>query len=874
MKQFTYLILPFCIMLSASSWSQTTVRGTVTASEGEPLIGVNILEAGTANGTVSDIDGTYAITVGSDASLVFSYTGFTTQTLSVDGRSEINIILEEGIGLEEVVVTALGISREKKSITYAAQNADVEDIREARPLNVVNGLSGKVAGISVARSGSGVGGASKVLLRGNRSIAGNSQPLYVVDGVTMGGGIENLSPDDIESITVLKGANAGAIYGNRANNGVIIVTTKMGRGQEGYAVDLNTTYMAASPIYLNDFQNEYGQGSGGVFNEHGERSWGPRLDGSQKPHWSNDPNWPATTSPYSANTEGKTSDFFQTGHNFATNLGISTRTENTRSYFSYTFTDAAGIIPGNALESHNISVRMNTKLLDRLTLDTKVNYIRTKRDNIVAQGGGYENPIRALYKMPANIQTEDVSAYEFIDNEGLNKQHFWRPGENHPSNPYWAINNITHDHLEERVIGLISLKYDITDDFSIMARSSIDRDNFHGTQRYSTDSYIIADNGFYRTRDDRGYEWNSDVLLNYQQDFTADLSLDVSAGANVRRNERGRITGNSGGRDSPLNVPNLFSFGNSSNITAAESFSTREVQSVYGFATVGWKDAIYLDVTARNDWSSTLKSDNRSFFYPSAGLTIVASDLWQDRPQWLSFLKLRGSYAEVGNDTGPFQTARAANISGGGTGGFLQLSTTIPIENLLPEKTTSTEVGADIRLFQNRLGIDFTYYKSNSTDQLFAVFVPIASGASNVFLNGADIENRGIEAVITGTIVETPKFSWDVTLNYANNESEVIEIAEGFDQLNIGGASFLAQFRLIEGQPWGDSYSRGFARDEQGRVIVEADGLPRVTPGLDVQVSNFNPDFLAGVRNSLSFGNFNFNFLIDIREGGTVVSNT
>ncbi|NND08516.1 MAG: SusC/RagA family TonB-linked outer membrane protein, partial [Saprospiraceae bacterium] len=605
------------------------------------------------------------------------------------------------------------------------------------------------------------------------------------------------------------------------------------------------------------------------------------LDGSQKPHWSNDPNWPATTSPYSANVNGKKSDFFQTGHNFATNLGISTRTENTQSYFSYTYTDAEGIVPNNALESHNLSVRMNTKLLDKFSLDTKVNYIRINRENILHEGSVYENPISALYRMPVNIQTEDVRVYEFTDNEGLNKQHFWQPGINAPGNAYWALNNISHDHLEERLIGLISLKYDITDDFSILARSSIDRDNFHGTEHFATDSYIIADRGFYRTRDNRGFEWNSDVLLNYQRDLAFDLSLDVIAGGAVRSNERGEIIGNSGGRRSPLNVPNLFSFGNTSNITVSESFSRTAIQSLYGFATMVWKNAIYLDISGRNDWSSTLKSDNRSFFYPSVGVSVVASDLMATTPSWLSLLKLSASYAEVGNDTDPFQTVRAAEVHDGGTNGFLQLATTIPNANLLPEKTSSAEMGLEVQLFQNRMGFDLTYYKSNSTNQLFSIPLPITSGANGIFLNGADIQNQGIELVIHSGMIRSSRFNWDLTLNYAANKSEVKEIAEKLDRLKLGGGSALAQLWLIEGRPWGDIYARGFVRDEQGRVIVEFregslrfNGLPSVTNGFDVQVGNYNPDFLAGMRNSFSFGDFNFNFLIDIREGGNLISST
>jgi len=346
----------------------------------------------------------------------------------------------------------------------------------------------------------------------------------------------------------------------------------------------------------------------------------------------------------------------------------------------------------------------------------------------------------------------------------------------------------------------------------------------------------------------------------------------VTLGANIRRNEFAR-TRVGIGRDSPLNVPNLFAIGNFGNITADEEFTKKEVQSLFGFATIGWKNAIFLDITGRNDWSSTLKPDNWSFFYPSIGLTAVVNDL-VTLPDWWTFLKARVNYAEVGNDTDPYRVSRAANVTGGGNAGFLALSTTIPADVLLPEKTSSTEFGLDLRFFNNRLGLDFTWYQMNSTDQLFQQSIPTPSGASSVFLNGADIENTGFELTISATPVQSSDFRWDIFVNYAANNSKVIKLAAGLDVLNIGGASFLRQFRLVEGQPWGDVYSRGFARTASGAVIIEYDGTPRTTPGLDVQVANFNPDFLMGIGNTFSYKNLSLSFLIDIRSGGTIVSNT
>ncbi len=878
MKRKFHYFLTFMALLCIQGMiaQNKTVTGTVTdASDDSPLPGANVLVQGTTTGAQTDFDGNYSIQASEGDVLIFTYIGMKSQTATVGSSDTINIFMaEDASQLDEVVVTALGITRKKKSLTYAAEIVSTEELTEARSLNVLDGISGKVSGISVTRTGGGVGAESKVLLRGNRSINGSSQPLYVVDGVPMNSDISNISPDDIESITVLKGANAAALYGSRANNGVIVVTTKLGKiGGKAFSIDINTGYTMATPIYLNNFQNEYGQGFDGVYLQGANRSWGPQFDGSSVAHWSNDPEFPSATTTYSGNPNNKTSDFFRTGHVTATNVGVTTNSETTNAYFSYTFTDAGGIVPGNDLSSNNFNIRIRSKLLDKLTLDTKLNYIREETDYALEGGEGYQNPIRALYKVPSNIKSEDAKQFEFTDAGGLVKQHFWTPNNNAPGNPYWNLNNIVNDIVEERVIGLVSLGYEITPNLNLLVRTSLDRFNFTQQYRWSTDSYIIADNGWYRVVDRKGFEWNSDFLLNYNNTFSDDFSLNASVGGNIRKNENSRVTVNPS-RSNSLNVPNLFSLGNTSVIGASEAFAQKEVHSLYGVATFGYKDAIFLDVTARNDWSSALTSENRSFFYPSVGLTVVASDLMESTPDWLSLFKLRGSYAEVGNDTNPYQTVRAARITGGGNNGFLQPSTTIPNENLLPESTTSTEIGLDARFFGNRLGVDFTYYKSNSRDQLFSVSLPIASGATSLFVNGADIENKGVELTLTGSPIRTQNFNWDVTFNFAKNTSEVLEIAEGLDELNIGGASFLSQFKLVVGNPFGDIYSRGFARDEQGRVLVGDDGIPKVTSGLDVQVGNFNPDWMGGIRNSFTYKNLNLSFLIDIRQGGTIVNNT
>ena len=854
-----------------------TVSGKVTSQDdGSPIPGVNVIIKGTSQGTATDFQGKYSLTVpGPGTVLIFSYIGYVTVEEEVGNRTVIDVSMATDVTqLGEVVVTAFGIEKEKKAITYAAQNVETQEITAARPLNIMEGLSGKVAGLSVTRAGTGVGSAAKVVLRGNRSIAGSSQPLYVIDGVVVGGSIANLSPDDIESITVLKGANAAALYGSRANNGVIVVTTKKGTRGKDFGVTLNTSYMAASPIILTDFQNEYGQGNGGVYGEHANKSWGPKMDGSMKPHWSNDPNWPEPMTDYSPQPDN-VKDFFRTGHNAAVNLGISTSSDNSNAYFSYTFTDAGGVVPSNDLTSHNLNVRYSANIAKKLILDSKVNYIRTLIDNQLATGENFTNPIRGAFRMPRNIKTKDAEIFEFIDDQGQLRQHYWVPGNNGNGNQYWTINRNLRENLNERVLGLISLKYNFTDYLSLLVRSAIDRSNWQNTTKYYNDTYIVADDGFYQLYMGNSYEWNSDFLLNFNKQFGEDWNVDASFGGNIRNNKTVWLRSNTDARKSPLNLPNLFSIANTAFVTAGEEYSRKQVQSLYGFATIGWKNAVFLDITGRNDWSSTLPKDNWSYFYPSVGLTVVLSDLLNTNPSFLSYLKVRGSYAKVGNDTSPYRSARLAIVDASkGKKGFMKFEKTIPANSLRPESTTSTEIGLDAKFFNNRLGIDFTWYKSNSTDQLFRVSVPIGSGASNIFINAGNIENKGVELVLNGVIIQGQKFNWDMTVNWSKNTSTVVEIAEGLDNLPLAGASFLGTMKLIEGNPWGDIYSRGFKRDDQGRVIVASDGTPMVTPGKDTKVSNFTPDWLGGIRNSFSYGAFDLSFLIDIRQGGTVSSLT
>lgn len=868
--------LSLLLLVTVVAQGQSSVTGTVTDAEnGDPLPGVNVVIQGSSSGTITDINGQYSIQAENDAILVFSFIGYTSTESVLNGRSVVDVdMLIDITSLQEVVVTAFGLEREKKSLTYSAQTVKLDGIAEARPnQNMVNGLQGKVAGLSIQTVGSGVTGGSKVILRGNRSVNGNSQVLYVLDGVPLAGDISDLSPDDVESMSVLKGANAAALYGSRANNGVIIVTTK--KGKSGFNVSVNHTTTIDKAIILQDFQNEFGQGSAGTYLPNSTFTWGPRLDGSQVTHWSPDPSFPNATYAYEAHPDN-VKDFFETGRSLATNISISNATENSSTYFSYTHDDREGIVSGNELTRHNVNLRIENKLSEKFTFSGKLNFIRSVIDNQLSTGENFANPIRHAYRLPRNISTAEASNFEYIDPSGAPRQHYWLPRDNGGANPYWTINRNLNRTTGDRVIGFASLSYELTEGLNVMVRSALDRTNSFRENRLFNDSYIIADNGRYDAISRDAHEWNTDFLVSYEKDL-GDLSFNVNFGGNARRENQNRLTSTTdrGG----FFVPNVFAISNAVSFRSNQYLFKRNVNSIYAFGQLGYLGALYLDVSFRNDWSSTLPSENASFSYPSVGLSAVISEL-VDMPTAVSFLKLRANYAQVGNDTDPFKLSRIVNLSGG----FLQLSSQQPNPNLKPESTKSIELGFDARFAGDRVAVDFTYYKTNSEDQLFAQDVPQGSGIAQRFLNGGDIQNNGVELVISGTILQGSDFTWDVGFNFAKNTSKVVKLAEGIDQLNYG-ADFLRSFRLDVGEKWGNIYSRGFQRDASGNVIVHnamindttanpLAGVPIITPGLDVVIGNFNPDWTGGIRNSFQYKNFNANFIIDIRSGGEIVSLT
>ncbi|WP_276361587.1 SusC/RagA family TonB-linked outer membrane protein [Daejeonella sp. H1SJ63] len=846
------------------------VRGKITDSKGETLPGVSVRVKGTTIGTSTDIDGRYSLNVSDNAILVISYIGYLSKEVAVSGRNSIDIVLEVSTAsLNEVVVTALGIEREKRSLTYSTQAISTEELSEARELNVTTSLQGKVPGISISSAGTGVGASNRIVLRGNRSISGDSQPLYVIDGVPIIGDPSDISPDNIASLNVLKGPNAAALYGSAAQNGVIIIETKKGK-TGAVNLSLNQTTQIMSPIHTIPFQNEYGQGIGGVYQKNTESSWGPKMTGQAVDTWSirpEDAGKQYSFSPQPNNVK----DAFQMGYNTATNIIASVGSENIQGMFTYTRTDAAGIVDGNKLGRNNMAVRLTAQLTKRLKLDTKVDYMQQViNDNLVEDINNF-NPAKQIYMLPRNIRTEDAKNYTYTNSAGIVLQNFWTPGSTLGLNPYFLINRASNISPRERTIGMASLTYDIAKDLKFMARVSFDKVMNSNEEKLSRDFYARALNGRYTVSSGKSSLFNSDALLSYNKKVNEDWNFNINLGGNIRNDRNSSLSSNTG---VGMIVPDFWTLSNTlDGITSNNPGPNIDVHSAYAFANIGWRNAIFLDITGRNDWSSTLPKANRSYFYPSVGLSVILSDLIE-MPEFLSFAKLRGSWAKVGSGGPAYMLNRTATFSPGGNNGYLQLSSTLPNTDLRPEETKSLEYGIDLSFFNDRIGFNVTGYKTNTVNQLFTVALPPGSGASQFFTNGGDVENKGVELGLTGIPLKTANFKWENSLTFSRNQNLVNKLNDERPKLIVGSDQSFRDFVVVQGQPFGQIFSIGWRRDANGNVIVGSNGVPLNSGTRSLSVANAIPDWMGGFSNTFSFKNLNLSFLIDHRQGGTALSVT
>lgn len=870
MKKYLFLFGVLLYGCSLGVNAQASVRGTVTRSDGEPIIGANVIELGSNNGTVTDLDGNYQLKVGPNGILEFTYTGYVSQKFTVGNQTIINVTLAEGVALSEIIVTALGISRERKSLSYAAQTIQGGQLTQVRDANFVNTLQGKVAGLVVTSASSGVGGATRVNLRGNRSIQSSNNALFVVDGVPVdnstpgqvgndfGGyngsdGVANINPDDIESINVLKGAAASVLYGSRAANGVILITTKKGSAG-AISVDVNSGAQFDAPLTLPHLQNEYGQGNGGVFGARASASWGPKMNNQAVIDWTGKAQGMV---PQPNNVSG----FFQIGTSFNNSVGIKGGSEKVQSYFSFTNNQVSGIVPGNTLDRNTINLRISTNLSKKFSTDAKVTYVNQILNNKL-RSGEESSEVMNLYKAPRSIRIEDMQNYE--SEAGVPT--YWTSSSIY-MNPYWTINRTSADEERTRTTGLVSATYQINDDIKVLARVSLDQFTDKGENTFYNNTLLFAWlGGTYQKSFRQVQERNSELLLIGNKKLNNKVKLSYTFGiADVARKSDFTQTSANG-----LLVPNKFDLGFARNLAVGTGFIERDLHSVFGSVQVSLNDYLYFDVTARNDWSSTLPAPH-SYFYPSLGLTAVLSDI-VELPSFINFAKLRGSYTRVGNDAAPYLLTQTYSFSQGGVGGFINRDATQAFGELKPELTTSLEFGFDGRFFDNRMGFDVTFYKTNSVNQLLSLPLPPASGFSNQYINAGDIENSGVELTLTGSPIKKNDLTWDVTLNYSRNVNAVVTLHPDIKQTFISSGFVRTAGVLVkEGGAYGDLYADGWARTPSGQLIMDGSGKPLVSSTQEY-LGNFNPKFTIGLNNAFSFGKIRLNVLVDARIGGVMTS--
>jgi TonB-linked SusC/RagA family outer membrane protein len=853
--------------------------------------GVVVTEVGTTNSTVTNDAGEFTISVtDGNATLEFSHVGYRTQQVKLSGRNTVDVALVAEVSqLEGVVVTALGISRKRKTLTYAAQELKGTELSNSREVNISSALTGKVAGLTINKTNSGPGASNRIIFRGNRSIGSSNQPLIVVDGVRIdndskaaadvalfgardnGDGISNINPDDVESMTVLTGASASALYGSDAANGVILITTKKGRTNKGIGIQLSSSFAIEKPMLFPDFQNEYGQGSAGLFSANSDNSWGPRMTGQNVEDWTGKQQ---ALTPQPDNYK----DFFRTGTESINALSISTGNEKAQTYFSYTNTFSKGILPNNDYKRHNLNLRETVRLTNKLTMDVKANYISEKILNRPLSGAG-NRMVSTLYAMPRSLRLSDIANFEFQDADGELNQNYWGLPSPSYQNPYWSAYRNLHDRKRDRLIGLLSFEYQFTPELSLLARTSLDYYFDKSEEKNYNGTYWLTDypgQGNYILSKESNRQFNNDVLLTYNKNLSADFSLTVNAGASIEQFHFERTTQNTQG----LSAPNIFAVSNAVSLSS-EVFpylpyfpiARKEKQAVYGAAQLGYKNALFLDLTGRNDWNSTLSPEHASYFFPSAGVSAVLSDLLQ-LPAPVSFLKARASYAFVGNGTGFNQIKPSYALVPGGNGGFVLVDRTLRKYDLKPEQTRSFEAGLEFALFNDRLGANLTYYKTNTINQILSIPIPEPSGYSTRIINAGNIRNAGVELLLNATPVLAGEFRWNVNVNFGSNRNRVLELDSLQPKVFLSSPQSWGSLVVEEGKRFGEIYTSSLRRSDDGEIIVDENGLPLLETEQSNYVGNANPDWTGGINNTFIYKNWSLSFLIDARQGGVIVSGT
>jgi len=898
------LLLLICVFSAHAIYAQTTtISGTVTdSSDSMSLPGVNVLEKGTSNGAVTDFDGNYTIEVSDEnAVLQFSFIGYSEQEISVSGQTTINISLEQSSeGLDEVVITALGISREKKSLGYAVSEVSGDDVNTIKDNNLASSLAGKVAGLQISQSGS-LGSASRITIRGNNSLGGNSQALIVVDGMPInaslpiqgdgaanagsadnggnpsyepsisGAGISDINPDDVESITVLKGPSAAALYGSRAGNGVILITTKKGSRSNKLGVSLKTNISFDSPMLLPEYQNQYGQGSGGAayatpnFIDGNytwrEFSWGGLLDGSEQAYYN------GTNKAYSAQSSN-VEDFFRQAERKITSISVDKGSDMGSIRFSYTNNSSESIIENSDLSSHNFNLRAVANLSDKLTVDSKVTYFTQDIKNRASTTGA-QGLLAYVYNMPRNVATDDMRNYQMANPVSVDAGDFdvIRYAGGNTGNPFWQMNNDETSVRRNRFLGFTKINYDFTDWLSAFVRIGTDVTNIRDNKIYKPGHHFIG-TGSMELGQSTFTELNSEFLVTAKHDLTDKINIVANVGGNMsKRTSEGMLV-----RGSDFKIPTASFFNNLNVVQAPEEspLSIKKVNSVYGSINLAYDNFLYLDVSTRNDWSSTLSEDNRSYMYNSASISAVLNKFIDPNKEIFNLIKVRGSVAQVGNDTDPYQLNQTYAVPGQGYLGLTTL-TSSPIQfnqDLKPESITSSEFGLELGLLNNKLTLDLSVYNMSTEDLIFDVPVPPATGYLFQRDNIGKVTNKGLEIALGASLINTDDFSWNTSFFYSKNENKIEELIEGVESFSYNqstdGNVFIS---ATEGGSIGDIYGTVWTGE------VDASGIPTASAP-DVLLGNAQPDWLGGWSNTLTYKDFSMSFQIDARIGGQIYSQT
>lgn len=920
-----YILLSMVLLIGVNNRAQQTLSGKVTDVNNVPIPFVNIILTGSEIGTTTSEDGLYSLKVPrASTALEFSVLGYRTQNISINNRTTINVqLVESSEQLEEVVLTALGLKRETKELGYVVQSLDAKGVTEVKAVNFLDNLAGKLAGVTISQGATGVGSTSRISIRGEASFS-NNNPLFVVDGIPInnnsvfnftneaaagfqevdfGNGAMEVNPDDIAEVSVLKGPSAAALYGTRAANGVIVIETKDGSKSKGLGISYNTSFFVDSAFKLPEFQNQYGQGQSGIFefvdglgggtSDNITYSWGPRLDvGNLIPQFDSPLTLPdgtvvrgGDTSLYSGlpitPTEFRSNpdnlkDLYETGTTFINNLAISSAFDKGNFRLSFTDLRNESIIPGVNLDRQTISARLTFKPTERLRINSSISYVNSQSDNRPSSGYGSENVNYSLVAWgPRSLNIDSLRDYWQPGLEGVQQFSY---NYTFFDNPFFILLENRNSFNRDRVFGNVSASYDISDNLTATIRTGMDYSDELRQFRRSFSSNRFA-NGGHAEHDVFYREINTDFLLNYRKAF-ANFKFDVSLGGN--RLDQKAFTSQS--QATSLAQPGIFRLSNAASpIEVFEFESNKRINSFYGLAKFGYKDFLFLDITGRNDWSSALATpfsvDNTSFFYPSISSSFILSEI-VDLPQAVSFAKLRAGWAQVGNDTNPYQTTGAfvAQTPFNGQPTFSDQNI-IANPNLKPEQTSSFEVGADVRLFGDRLNFDISYYNAVTKDQIISLPIGISSGFTQQVVNGGKVRSKGVEIIAGITPISNENFSWNSTFNFSRNRATVEGLPQEAGRLTLAFSRIYDSqnqtvfLQVEEGGRIGDLYGTGYLKNDAGDFILTDQG--RFIPDNTLQkLGNNNPDFMLGFNNQFQYKNWDLGFLLDWRQGGIIVSRT